>query len=206
VLAAGADGFLLGASLIIAIGAQNAFELRQGLKRKFVFTIALICALSDALLIAAGVAGLGALVRRSEALIVIVTAGGSGRSRLAFRLRPPRLPARRAARLAASGGSANHQPRAGGGGLPGLTFLNPHVYLDTVLLLGSLAARYEGEGRTAYGAGAMLASFVWFFGLGYGARLLAPLFADRRAWRALDVAIGVVMWALAAGLLASLAA
>ncbi len=77
VLAAGADGFLLGASLIIAIGAQNAFVLRQGLKRKFVFTIALICALSDALLIAAGVAGLGALVRRSEALIVIVTAGGA---------------------------------------------------------------------------------------------------------------------------------
>jgi L-lysine exporter family protein LysE/ArgO len=200
-LAAGVDGFLLGAGLIIAIGAQNAFVLRQGLKREFVFVVCLICSLSDALLIAAGVAGLGAIVRQSEALLVAVTAGG-GAFLFVYGVRAFMRAARPAAMQARE---------AGAGGLAGavtaclaFTFLNPHVYLDTVLLLGSLAGRYAGWGRFAYGVGATLASFAWFYALGYGARLIAPLFADPRAWRALDIAVGLVMWWIAARLALSL--
>lgn len=200
-LSAGAAGFLLGASLIIAIGAQNAFVLRQGLKREYVFTVCLICALSDALLIAAGVGGLGSIVQRSETTIRIVTAGGAlflfAYGAVAFRR------AMRPGALQAAGGESGTLGAAVAAALA-FTFLNPHVYLDTVLLLGSLSGRYSGEARFAYGAGATLASFAWFFGLGYGARLLSPLFARPAAWRALDIAIGLVMWTIAAGLAATL--
>ena len=199
-LAAGLDGFLLGGGLIIAIGAQNAFVLRQGLKRQFVFIVCLICALSDALLITAGVAGLGTLVRQSQTALTLVTAGGAiflfvyGIRAFMRALRPEALEAE---------GSAGTLSAAVGASLA-FTFLNPHVYLDTVLLLGGLSGRYAGGLRLAYGIGATLASFVWFFALGYGARLLAPLFAKPRAWQVLDVAIGVVMWWIAGRLAASL--
>ena len=201
-LLAALDGFLLGGSLIIAIGAQNAFVLRQGLKREFVFAVCLICALSDALLIAAGVAGLGALVQRSEIAIFIITIGGSlflfAYGAMAFfRAARPRA-------LDAGGARADSLAAALSAALA-VTFLNPHVYLDTVLLLGGLSARYSGAARLAYGAGAVVASFVWFFGLGYGARLLAPLFAGPSAWRVLDIGIGIVMWSLAAGLVLGVA-
>jgi len=199
-LAAGLDGFLLGGGLIIAIGAQNAFVLRQGLKRQFVFIVCLICALSDALLITAGVAGLGTLVRQSQTALTLVTAGGAiflfvyGIRAFMRALRPETLEAEgRAGTLSAAVGASL-----------AFTFLNPHVYLDTVLLLGSLSGRYAGGLRLAYGVGATLASFAWFFALGYGARLLAPLFAKPRAWQVLDVAIGVVMWWIAGRLAASL--
>jgi L-lysine exporter family protein LysE/ArgO len=199
-LAAGFDGFLLGGGLIIAIGAQNAFVLRQGLKRQFVFVVCLICALSDALLITAGVAGLGTLVRQSQTALTLVTAGGAlflfvyGVRAFLRALRPEALEAEgRAGTLSAAAGASL-----------AFTFLNPHVYLDTVLLLGSLSGRYAGELRLAYGIGATLASFAWFFALGYGARLLAPLFARPRAWQVLDVAIGVVMWWIAGRLAMSL--
>ena len=193
---AGLDGFLLGGSLIIAIGAQNAFVLRQGLKREYVFTVSLICSLSDAVLIAAGVAGLGTLVRQSPTALALVTGGGAiflfVYGVLAFRraLRPAALKAEGVAGTLSAAIAA----------CLAFTFLNPHVYLDTVLLLGSLSGRYAGAPRFAYGAGAALASFAWFFALGYGARLLAPLFADKRAWRVLDIAIGLVMWWIAARL------
>ena len=201
ILYAGLDGFLLGASLIIAIGAQNAFVLRQGLKREYVFAVCLVCSLSDALLIAAGVAGLGTLVRRSETALLAVNMGGAlflfVYGAMAFRraMRPDAMQAGegRSGALAAALGAAL-----------AFTYLNPHVYLDTVLLLGSLSARHAGGARLAYGVGASLASFAWFFGLGYGARLLRPFFADPRAWRALDIGIGIVMWSLAVGLLTRL--
>jgi len=198
--AAGGDGFLLGASLIIAIGAQNAFVLRQGLKRAFVFIVCLICSLSDALLITAGVAGLGTLVSRSQALLLVVTAGG-GAFLFIYGVRAF-LRAARPAAMQAEGerGSLSAAVAA----CLAFTFLNPHVYLDTVLLLGSLSGRYAGTARVAYGIGAALASFAWFFALGYGARLIAPLFADPRAWRALDIAVGLVMWWIAARLALSL--
>jgi len=190
------DGFLIGGSLIVAIGAQNAFVLRQGLARAHVLAVVLVCAGSDAVLIAAGVAGLGTLVLQGMAL-TIVTAGGA-LFLAAYGTR---------AFLRAARPEAMH---VGEGRLPGLgaalaaclafTFLNPHVYLDTVLLVGSLSARHAGTAKIAYAAGASAASFVWFFGLGYGARLLTPLFTDARAWRVLDLLIGVVMWGIAAKL------
>jgi L-lysine exporter family protein LysE/ArgO len=202
-LSAALDGFLLGASLIIAIGAQNAFVLRQGLKREFVFIVCLICSLSDALLITAGVAGLGVLVQRSEWAILAVTVGGA-LFLFAYGLRAF-LRAMRPGRLVASEERAGTLGGAVGAALA-FTFLNPHVYLDTVLLLGGLSVRYAGEARLSYGAGAALASFVWFFGLGYGARILTPLFADPRAWRVLDLGIGIVMWLIAGRLLLELSA
>jgi L-lysine exporter family protein LysE/ArgO len=192
------SGFLLGASLIIAIGAQNAFILRQGLLRQHVFILSLICALSDALLITAGVAGLGTLIARSPTLISVVTLGGAAflfwYASVAFRraLHPEVLEA-------ASSGNGNLKMAIGT--VLALTFLNPHVYLDTVVLLGGLSARFEGASRAAYGAGAALSSFVWFFGLGYGARLLQPIFAKPAAWRVLDVLIGLVMAGIGLGLL-----
>ncbi len=182
ILPAALSGFLLGASLIIAIGAQNAFILRQGLLRQHVFLLSLICALSDAVLIAAGVAGLGTLIASSPRLIEVVTVAGaiflSSYAVLAARraLRPEAL-------VAAKSGEGSL--KAAVTACLAFTFLNPHVYLDTVLLLGSLSAAYQGAARFAYGAGAALASFAWFFGLGYGARLLQPVFARPAAWRVL---------------------
>jgi L-lysine exporter family protein LysE/ArgO len=195
------SGFGLGISLIAAIGAQNAFILRQGLLRRHVFVLCLICALSDALLIVAGVAGLGGLIAGSPRLITAVTLGGA-----AFLLVYAGLALHRALRPRAM--------QAAGGGDPGLraavlaclafTFLNPHVYLDTVVLLGSLSAGFEGAARLAYGLGAVTASFVWFFSLGFGARLLQPLFARPAAWRVLDIVIALVMSMIAFGLLVRL--
>jgi L-lysine exporter family protein LysE/ArgO len=199
-LTAGVDGYLLGGGLIVAIGAQNAFVLRQGLKREFVFAVCLICSLSDALLIAAGVAGLGTLVRQSATALLLVTAGGA----LFLFVYGARafLRAMRHETLQAGGGASTLS--AAIAACLAFTFLNPHVYLDTVLLLGSLSGRYSGESRLAYGIGAALASFVWFFALGYGARLLAPLFAKPAAWRVLDLAICAAMWWIAARLALSL--
>ncbi|WP_200883951.1 LysE/ArgO family amino acid transporter [Rhizobium sp. YS-1r] len=197
---AGFSGLALGGSLIVAIGAQNAFILRQGLIRSHVFILCLICALSDALLIAAGVGGLGTIVSQSPVLIQVVTLCGAvflgTYSVMAFR---------RAAKPGAMVAGAPEPMGLKAAVLTCLafTFLNPHVYLDTVVLLGSLSAAFEGTERVAYGAGAAIASFLWFFGLGYGARFLAPLFARPAAWRFLDVVIGVVMGLLALGLLLS---
>jgi L-lysine exporter family protein LysE/ArgO len=197
------SGFALGGSLIVAIGAQNAFILRQGLIRSHVFILCLICAASDALLIAAGVAGLGTLVSQSPMLIAVVTIGGvlflGTYSFMAFK--------RALAPSAMVAGAPQGMPlKAAVMACLAFTFLNPHVYLDTVVLLGSLSAAHEGNARFAYGMGAVVASFTWFFGLGYGARFLAPLFARPSAWRVLDVLIGLVMALLAIGLLVSFVA
>jgi L-lysine exporter family protein LysE/ArgO len=200
-LGAASSGFLLGGSLIIAIGAQNAFILRQGLLREHVFILCLTCSLADAVLIAAGVGGLGTLVASSPTLIMVVTGGGAlflgCYAVLAFRraLHPETL---RAAR------SGEGSLKAAVAACLAFTFLNPHVYLDTVLLLGSLSGRFAGPARLAYGVGAAAASFAWFFGLGYGARLLQPFFARPSAWRMLDVLIGLVMAGIAASLIARL--
>lgn len=201
-LSAAVSGFFLGASLIIAIGAQNAFILRQGLLRSHVFVLCLICALSDAVLIAAGVGGLGTLIAQSPRLIEFVTLAGAvflgSYSVIAFRR------AMNPHAMRAEGGSGPTL-RAAVATCLAFTFLNPHVYLDTVVLLGSLSAAYQGAGRLAYGIGAATASFVWFFALGYGARLLQPVFARPAAWRVLDVVIGIVMGLLALSLLARFA-
>lgn len=193
-LAAAIEGFLLGAGLIIAIGAQNAFVLRQGLRREHVFTVATVCWLSDALLIVVGVAGVGELVKRSPELLMWVTGAGVlfllAYGGLAFvrALRPGQL---------AAAADAPQSLAATLLTVLALTFLNPHVYLDTVVLIGGLSARHEGATAAAFAVGAALASVVWFYGLGFGARLLAPLLSRPAAWRILDLAIAAVMWAIA---------
>jgi L-lysine exporter family protein LysE/ArgO len=191
------SGFFLGASLIIAIGAQNAFILRQGLLRQHVFILCLICALSDALLIIVGVAGLGRFISGNQTLVTWVTVGGV-LFLLAYAIKAfMRAFQSNVVRVEGEGASLSSAIAA----CLAFTFLNPHVYLDTVVLLGSLSAQFDGDGRIAYGAGAALSSFVWFFGLGYGARLLLPVFQKPRAWQVLDVLIGLTMTALAFSLL-----
>ncbi len=187
------QGFLSSAALIIAIGAQNAFVLRQGLKREHVLAVVLVCALSDVLLIAIGVAGLGALVHREPLLLGIARWGGA-----LFLAVYGAFAARRALageRLAAQAGAPLSR-RAAVLACLGFTYLNPHCWLDTVVLIGALSAQH-GDARWLFGAGAAAASLAWFFGLGYGARVLAPLFARPAAWRLLDGGIAAVMWGLA---------
>lgn len=198
-VAAAIEGFLLGAGLIIAIGAQNAFVLRQGLARRHVFAVTTVCAVSDVLLILAGIAGLGGLIKQAPGLLLAITLAGAafvaGYGVLALRraVRPGHLEAalRTETGLAATIATCL-----------ALTWFNPHVYLDTVVLIGALSARYAGSEAVAFGAGASAASLLWFYALGFGARLVAPVFARPQAWRVLDVAIGVVMLLIAARLVA----
>ena len=195
---AASAGFFLGISLIVAIGAQNAFLLRQGLLRQHVFILCLICALSDALLIVVGVFGFGILVSQAKWLIDSVTLGGAiflfVYGFMAFR----RVMSPDAMKAASQG--AGNLAKAIATCLA-LTYLNPHVYLDTVILLGGLSANYQGVDRAAYGIGAATGSFVWFFALGYGARLLVGVFENPKAWQILDFIIGCIMWLIAASLL-----
>ncbi|MGW0566772.1 LysE/ArgO family amino acid transporter [Streptomyces tauricus] len=260
-LTAAAAGFGTGLSLIVAIGAQNAFVLRQGVRRDAVLAVVAICALSDAALIALGVGGVGAVVVAWPAVLTAVGLIGGlfliGYGCLAARrvLKPSALTVEAgaagatgsavpagsavsvgtagsvgAAGSAGSAGSAGVPSVAGAVGAPGvagaaavrgaggvsgsagsrrravltclaMTWLNPHVYLDTVFLLGSIAAD-RGPWRWTFGLGAMLASLVWFAALGFGARLLSPLLARPSAWRVLDALIAVTMIVLGATLIA----
>ncbi len=190
-------GFSLGFSLILAIGAQNAFVLRQGLRREHVLATVLVCALSDALLIAAGVAGFGALARAVPWFETLMRYGGA--AFLFWYGARNFIAAWRGGAALDSGGEARHSRRAVLLTVGALTWLNPHVYLDTVVLLGSISAQYDN--RLAFALGAMSASVIFFFSLGFGARLLAPLFARPVAWRVLDVVVGATMWLIAASLL-----
>lgn len=182
-------GLLSGLSLIVAIGAQNAFVLRQGLRREHVAAVVLLCVAADALLIAAGTAGLGALVEAHPAALTVARVGGA-----AFLLWLAVGALRRAVRPgsldpAAAGPSGRRAVLAT---TAALTFLNPHVYLDTVLLLGALAQQ-NGAARWQFAAGAAVASASWFSALGFGAAHLRPLFARPTAWRALDLGVATVM-------------
>jgi L-lysine exporter family protein LysE/ArgO len=191
------EGFGLGASLIIAIGAQNAFVLRQGLKREHVFLSAAFCSLADLVLITAGVFGLGALVRGQTWFLTLMTWGGAaflgwyGMKAARRAWKPGTLEAGDQAPLSLIAVVAT---------LAAFTFLNPHVYLDTVLLLGGLGAKHPAGEQPWFVLGASLASVTWFFGLAYGARLLAPLFRKAVTWRVLDGLIAAVMFLLAGGL------
>ncbi|MFG2114522.1 LysE/ArgO family amino acid transporter [Streptomyces sp. NPDC048718] len=194
-------GFGTGLSLIVAIGAQNAFVLRQGVRRHAVLAVVALCAVSDAVLIALGVAGVGAVVTAWPAALTAVGLAGG-----AFLLCYGFLAARRvlrpdpAAALSAGGPDAGSARRAVLTCLA-MTWLNPHVYLDTVLLLGSLASD-RGDLRWAFGAGAALASLGWFFALGFGARLLSGVLARPRAWRVLDGLVAATMLTMGATLVA----
>lgn len=196
-LLAALAGLGLGLSLIVAIGAQNAFVLRQGIRREHIVPVIVICALSDAALIALGVGGAGILFDAVPWLITVARFAGA-----AFLLGYGILAARRAIRPAAMDDSAAPAPSSLGAVVAtvlALTWLNPHVYLDTVVLLGSIANTH-GDERWWFGAGAALGSVLWFSALGFGARMLAPLFARPAAWRILDGAIALVMLAIATSL------
>lgn len=194
-------GFATGFALILAIGAQNAFVIRQGLVRQHVFWLCLFCAASDAILIVAGVLGFGAIVNAVPSLPLIMTIGGAifltfyGASRFWAAWRGNYA-------MQLNGHSAGLWPTLATAAA--FTWLNPHVYLDTLGLIGAISTQYDDwTSRYIFGAGAVTASFVFFFSLGYGARLLAPIMQSARAWQMLDVIIGAVMWALAAKLLLS---
>ncbi|NRP11885.1 MULTISPECIES: LysE/ArgO family amino acid transporter [unclassified Aliiroseovarius] len=197
-MTAAITGFLTGFSLILAIGAQNAFVLRQGLLRNHVFPLVLFCALSDALLIVAGVLGFGALVSAVPMLPVLMAVMGAvflmtygvlrfvaalkGQYEMELTGRARSLKATLA--IAAA-----------------FTWLNPHVYLDTLGLIGAISTSFEDwNARILFGLGAVSASFVFFFSLGYGARLLAPIMTRPSSWRVLDIGIGLTMWMIAVGL------
>lgn len=197
--AAALAGFSLGFSLILAIGAQNAFVLRQGLVRRHVALVCALCAGSDALLIGAGVVGFGEVVRAVPWIEMAARYGGAAFLGVYGGLRfwAALGPVRRLRAAEADGGGVGRVAAT----CLAFTWLNPHVYLDTVVLLGSLSTQYAPYGAVFWG-GAAVASFVFFFGLGYGARLLAPVFEKPAAWRGLDFVIGVVMVGIAVGLVA----
>lgn len=188
------SGFLLGLSLIVAIGGQNAFVLRQGLRQQHVAAVVAICVISDVILIFAGVAGMGRLVATVPGLIdalkwigvVFLLIYGALRFRSALEGSERMMVA----------GEAEQSLTAAIGACLLFTWANPHVYIDTVLLVGALAAQYAPH-NLAFGFGAACASVAFFSALGFGARLLTPLFAQSRAWVVLEVLIGLTMWAIA---------
>jgi L-lysine exporter family protein LysE/ArgO len=194
VLDSAATGLLTGLVLIVAIGAQNAFVLRQGLAREHVAVVVAICAVSDLLLIVAGVAGIGTVVEQAGWLVDVVRWLGVA-FLVAYAVRSL-VRARRSAALA-TGAPEPLTLRTAALTAVALTWLNPHVYLDTVLLLGSVASTHGTDGRWWFAAGACVASLLWFSGLGFGARLLSPLLALPRAWQVLDVLIGLTMLGIA---------
>ena len=185
------EGFVMGAGLIIAIGAQNAFVLKQGIKNEYRAPIALFCSMSDALLIAAGISGMGFLFTQHPAVVTAVSLFGavylSWFSYKAFRS------ALAGSSMTLDGKQEKMPLKSVMVTLLSLTFLNPHVYLDTVVMLGGFGAARQGWLRPFFGFGAVSASFVWFFTLAYSGGFLAPLFKKQSAWRVLDTGIGCVM-------------
>ena len=197
-------GFALSATLIVAIGAQNAFVLRQGIRKEHVAPIVAFCALADFVLMGAGVLGLASVLGNSPVLVALLTAAGSG-FLVWYGVRALRRASMPQSLRAANG----VEPLSLGNALAqaaGFTLLNPHVYLDTVLLVGSIGTRQPPDMRVWFVGGAACASGVWFTTLGYGARLLAPIFARPRAWQVLDTLVGLTMLTLAVVLIRQAAA
>jgi L-lysine exporter family protein LysE/ArgO len=195
-------GFVLCATLIIAIGAQNAFVLRQGLRREHVLIIVAFCALADLLLIGAGVAGVAHVLGQAPRLTLALTGGGT--LFLAWYGFRALARARTASAMNVAEGTRRISVRNAVAQAAGFTFLNPHVYLDTVLLMGSIGARQPSDLRFWFVGGAAAASGAWFTTLGFGARLLRPVFRTSRAWQVLDTIIGLTMLVLAVSLLGKL--
>ncbi|MFC3627281.1 LysE/ArgO family amino acid transporter [Vogesella amnigena] len=189
-------GLGLGASLIMAIGSQNAHVLRMGLLRQHVGATVLVCIVCDMLLIAAGVAGMGVLIQHSPLLLELARWGGAA-FLFWYGLRAWRAVLGNDS-LAVAAGQAQIPLRQALLTVLAMTLLNPHVYLDTVVLLGSIGGQQPADSRLWFALGACCASALWFLSLGYGARLLAPLFAKPLSWRVLDGVVGSVMWSLAA--------
>jgi L-lysine exporter family protein LysE/ArgO len=198
-VAAALAGLGLGLSLIVVIGAQNAYVLRQGIRMQHIVAVVAICTASDAVLIVLGISGVGFLVTSFPVALTVIRFGGA-----AFLIGYGLLAARRffvRQSLQADASAVGPSRRAVVLTVLALTWLNPHVYLDTVLLLGSVANTHGGDGRWAFGLGAVIASALWFALLGFGARFLGPLFARPVAWRILDAAMAVTMVAIGIRLL-----
>lgn len=192
-------GFALGFSLILAIGAQNAFVLKQGLKKQHVFLICLICATSDALLITLGILGFGAIVQQFPLIATAARYGGA-----VFLLVYGALSFYAAIKKSHALAPAGEETDSRGKTVLiclAFTWLNPHVYLDTVVLLGSVSTQYA-PATVSFGIGAVLASFVFFYMLGYGAKLLIPFFQKPQAWKILEFIIGIIMLSIAVSLVA----
>ncbi|BDY04625.1 LysE/ArgO family amino acid transporter [Ferrimonas sp. YFM] len=190
-------GFSLGLSLILPIGAQNAFVLRQGVARQHVFLICSICAFSDALLISAGVFGFGELLLLHPQVAEWARWGGAVFLCL-YGLMSLRSAWKARHAISGLGGGEQTAVRAAMTCLA-ITWLNPHVYLDTIVLLGSVSTGYDAKGAFAFGA--ITGSFLFFYSVGFGARLLSPLFSRARAWQWLEASVGVVMLLLAYNLI-----
>ena len=188
------EGFAISLGLIVAIGAQNAFVLRQGLIRSHIFVVCCICAISDATLIAAGVLGVGAWLAEYEQGAFWISMAA-----IAFLVVYGILRVKSALDPQAMSISENGEDNLSTVVFTTLAFtwLNPHVYLDTLVLLGSASSRYDGPEREFFGIGAALASFIFFFSLGYGARLLSPFMENPKAWRYIDGGIAIVMFTIA---------
>ncbi|MGR3914944.1 MAG: LysE family transporter [Gammaproteobacteria bacterium] len=193
-------GFSLSLSLIIIIGAQNAFVLRQGVRRRHVLMVCLLCAASDAAMIAAGVYGFDWMAANVTGLSAAARYGGAA-FLLAYGARSFWTAWRAPRALHAAAADIHNSRTATAAACLALTWLNPHAYLDTLVLLGSVSTQYP-DASAHFAGGAALASFVFFFTLGYAARLLIPFFSKPASWRILDAAIGAMMWTLAAALLA----
>lgn len=195
------QGFLLGAGLIIAIGAQNAFVLTQGVRGKYNRIIPLICSLSDAILISIGVLGVGNLMASNAILSITASIGGAlflgwyGLKSFISFLKKGKLD---------ENGEGPQTLKAAVLFTLAVTLLNPHVYIDTILLLGGISSQYDGIGKYAFGAGAVTASFTWFFSLSLGGRFLSPVFRNPKAWKVMDLAITLIMWFMAWKLLVGL--
>ena len=193
-------GFSLGLSLILAIGSQNAFVLKQGLKKRHVFIVCLVCAVSDGILISLGVAGFGTVVKQFPTIEIVARYGGAAflaiYALLSFK---SAFTETHALEAEAETESPLFKTIAI---CLAFTWLNPHVYLDTVILLGSVSTQYHPE-QFQFALGAVIASFVFFFSLGYGARVLAPVFENPKAWKIFEFFVGIIMLALALSLVAN---
>lgn len=198
-LLAFSNGLLIAAGLIMVIGAQNAYVLQQGLLKNHVFTLCTICFAADAMLIIAGVAGLGGYIARYP--LILKTAAFLGAGILLLYTCKSLRAAFRAEALTAPAGAGQTARGPAVATLLALTFLNPHVYLDTVLLIGSISAQYRAAALTAFTVGAVSASGLWFYSLGYCAKTLSPVLARPSAWRKLNIAIALIMLLVAFSLL-----
>ncbi|RLB91102.1 MAG: amino acid transporter [Deltaproteobacteria bacterium] len=187
-------GMGTGGGLIIAIGAQNAFVLSQGVRRNHVIVIPLICAVCDAVLVAIGVAGVGTYIASSKVLSQAAGIGGAlflfcyGISSFRSAFKGQQLDADQKGEASLKAAVLTTLA---------VTLLNPHVYIDTILLLGSIASQFQHPEHLVFGAGAATASFVWFFSLSLGSRLLVPFFKKQLSWRILDTLVGIIMWTVA---------
>jgi L-lysine exporter family protein LysE/ArgO len=196
------EGLALGASLIIAIGAQNAFVIQQGILREHVFLVASVCTLVDAVLISLGAAGIGSLIATNETLRFMALWGGIlfllGYATVSLVSSFRNMPDSKDASLNEGGRAFPLDSRkTAAATAASLSLLNPHVYLDTVVLLGGIAAQYEGTGRIYFTVGAIAASVIWFYGIGYGATRVAPWFGSSKGKRILNRIIAFIMFLLA---------